>query len=241
MAAFMSGVMRMASWGSMTRYWWRPGAGSACAPINVVELVGVIAVGSWRRACVGIQSMDYTSRPGGEYSPRAPGYAVRGLTDRKPVVFRGGWRRHGRVAAAPDLGIRAVEQGPILEAENKTIGVVDSGQGVLWYDGKITGFESHAGSTPMPLRRDALATLSEIVLAMESIASKHGPKAVRSVLNGARPAVSDRLITVDQMYVESPVVYSTGWTLGDRTADVHLPVYAPSLVFISGVPNAGCC
>jgi N-carbamoyl-L-amino-acid hydrolase len=33
----------------------------------------------------------------------------------------------------------------------------------------------------MPLRRDALATLSEIVLAMESIASKHGPRAVGTV------------------------------------------------------------
>src|ERR1700687_4178076 len=74
-----------------------------------------------------------------------------------------------------------IEQGPILEAEGKTIGVVDSGQGVLWYDGQITGFESHAGSTPMPLRRDALATLSEIVLAMERIARKHGPKAVGTV------------------------------------------------------------
>jgi len=74
-----------------------------------------------------------------------------------------------------------IEQGPILEAEGKTIGVVDSGQGVLWYDGKITGFESHAGSTPMPLRRDALATLAEIVLAMESIARKHGPKAVGTI------------------------------------------------------------
>jgi N-carbamoyl-L-amino-acid hydrolase len=74
-----------------------------------------------------------------------------------------------------------IEQGPILEAEGKTIGVVDSGQGVLWYDGRITGFESHAGSTPMPLRRDALATLSEIVLAMESIAKKHGPNAVGTV------------------------------------------------------------
>ncbi|MBV8926113.1 MAG: Zn-dependent hydrolase [Bradyrhizobium sp.] len=74
-----------------------------------------------------------------------------------------------------------IEQGPLLEAEGKTIGVVDSGQGVLWYDGKITGFESHAGSTPMPLRRDALATLSEIVLAMESIASKHGPNAVGTI------------------------------------------------------------
>src|SRR5260221_4025729 len=74
-----------------------------------------------------------------------------------------------------------IEQGPILEAEGKTIGVVDSGQGVLWYDGKITGFESHAGSTPMPLRRDALATLAEIVLAMESIATKHGPRAVGTI------------------------------------------------------------
>jgi beta-ureidopropionase / N-carbamoyl-L-amino-acid hydrolase len=74
-----------------------------------------------------------------------------------------------------------IEQGPILEAEGKTIGVVDSGQGVLWYDGKIIGFESHAGSTPMPLRRDALATLSEIVLAMEAIAKKHGPNAVGTI------------------------------------------------------------
>src|SRR6201988_3772888 len=74
-----------------------------------------------------------------------------------------------------------IEQGPILEAEGKTIGVVDSGQGVLWYDGKITGFESHAGTTPMPLRRDALATLSEIVLAMESIAKQHGPQAVGTI------------------------------------------------------------
>jgi N-carbamoyl-L-amino-acid hydrolase len=74
-----------------------------------------------------------------------------------------------------------IEQGPILEAEGKTIGVVDSGQGVLWYDGEITGFESHAGSTPMSLRRDALATLSEIVLAMERIAAKHGPMAVGTI------------------------------------------------------------
>ena len=74
-----------------------------------------------------------------------------------------------------------IEQGPLLEAENKTIGVVDRGQGIVWYDGKVTGFESHAGTTPMPLRRDALATLSEIVLAMERVAKKHGPRAVGTI------------------------------------------------------------
>ncbi len=87
-----------------------------------------------------------------------------------------------------------IEQGPILEAEGKTIGVVDSGQGVLWYDGKIVGFESHAGSTPMPLRRDALATLSEIVLAMESIANKHSPNAVGTVGEAVIAAPSRNVI-----------------------------------------------
>src|SRR6185437_11639189 len=59
-----------------------------------------------------------------------------------------------------------IEQGPLLEAENKTIGVVDRGQGITWYDGKIVGFESHAGTTPMPLRRDAMGALAEVALSV---------------------------------------------------------------------------
>jgi N-carbamoyl-L-amino-acid hydrolase len=74
-----------------------------------------------------------------------------------------------------------IEQGPILEAENKTIGVVDHAQGLIWYNGTVTGFASHAGATPMPLRRDALATLSEVVLAVEKLARDHGPNAVGTV------------------------------------------------------------
>ena len=73
-----------------------------------------------------------------------------------------------------------IEQGPILERENKTIGVVERGQGILWYDGRITGFERHA-STPMEYRQDALVALSEIVLAVERIASAHAPQAVATV------------------------------------------------------------
>lgn len=74
-----------------------------------------------------------------------------------------------------------IEQGPILEREAKTIGVVERGQGILWYDGHIAGFESHAGSTPMSMRRDALATLSEIVLTAERIAKEHAPNAVCTI------------------------------------------------------------
>ena len=74
-----------------------------------------------------------------------------------------------------------IEQGPLLEAENKTIGVVDRGQGIMWYNGSIAGFASHAGTTPMPLRKDALAAFSEVVLAVERIARDLGPNAVGTI------------------------------------------------------------
>ncbi|MBB5048590.1 N-carbamoyl-L-amino-acid hydrolase [Rhodopseudomonas rhenobacensis] len=107
-----------------------------------------------------------------------------------------------------------IEQGPILEAENKTIGVVDSGQGVLWYDGKITGFESHAGSTPMQLRRDALGALSEIVLAVERIATELGPKAVGTIGEAviARPSRNvipgEIAFTIDMRSAEASIMDS---------------------------------
>lgn len=74
-----------------------------------------------------------------------------------------------------------IEQDPLLEAENKTIGVVDRGQGIMWYNGSIAGFASHAGTTPMPLRKDALAAFSEVVLAVERIARDLGPNAVGTI------------------------------------------------------------
>ena len=74
-----------------------------------------------------------------------------------------------------------IEQGPILEAEGRTIGVVEGGQGIAWFDGLITGFESHAGTTPMPRRRDALLGLAEFALAAETIALARAPSAVATI------------------------------------------------------------
>ncbi|MFT5482135.1 MAG: N-carbamoyl-L-amino-acid hydrolase [Halieaceae bacterium] len=56
-----------------------------------------------------------------------------------------------------------IEQGPILEDQGKEIGVVRLGQGMRWYNITVTGRESHAGSTPMRLRADALVIASKIV------------------------------------------------------------------------------
>ena len=74
-----------------------------------------------------------------------------------------------------------IEQGPILEAEHKDIGVVTHGQGQRWYEVKLTGFESHAGSTPMPRRRDALLGAARIVELVNKIGLKHAPNAVATV------------------------------------------------------------
>ena len=68
-----------------------------------------------------------------------------------------------------------IEQGPYLEAEEKQVGVVTGGQGQRWYNAKLTGRESHAGTTPMHLRSDALIASSKLVLKVQEIAEAHPP------------------------------------------------------------------
>jgi N-carbamoyl-L-amino-acid hydrolase len=74
-----------------------------------------------------------------------------------------------------------IEQGPILEAEGADLGFVVAGQGLRWYDVTVTGFESHAGSTPMPRRRDALLAALPIIEGIRDIAHAHAPAAVGTV------------------------------------------------------------
>lgn len=68
-----------------------------------------------------------------------------------------------------------IEQGPILEAEKKTIGVVQGIQGMRWFEITVTGSESHAGTTPMPRRRDAMLGCARIVECVHRIALDHAP------------------------------------------------------------------
>jgi beta-ureidopropionase / N-carbamoyl-L-amino-acid hydrolase len=82
-----------------------------------------------------------------------------------------------------------IEQGPILEAENKVIGVVTGAQGMRWYDVTLTGTASHAGSTPMPRRKDALVAAAKVVARLDEIARAHAPHGVATVgVIDAKPA-----------------------------------------------------
>lgn len=74
-----------------------------------------------------------------------------------------------------------IEQGPVLEAENRMIGVVTGMQGQRWYEVTVTGQEAHAGSTPMHLRHDAMVACARMVEAIHEIALNHAPLAVSTV------------------------------------------------------------
>ncbi len=74
-----------------------------------------------------------------------------------------------------------IEQGPILEDESIDVGVVTHGQGQRWYEIRLTGFESHAGSTPMPRRKDALLGAARIVELVNCIGLAKAPLGVSTV------------------------------------------------------------
>ncbi|MGA9433005.1 MAG: Zn-dependent hydrolase [Roseobacter sp.] len=74
-----------------------------------------------------------------------------------------------------------IEQGPILEAEGKDIGVVTHGQGLRWIECTVTGKESHTGSTPMHMRRNAGRGLALVTELVHEIAMKNQPNAVGAI------------------------------------------------------------
>jgi N-carbamoyl-L-amino-acid hydrolase len=74
-----------------------------------------------------------------------------------------------------------IEQGPILEDERKTIGVVLGALGQKWFDLTLRGVEAHAGPTPMHLRKDALVGAAAVVAAVNQAALGHQPHACGTV------------------------------------------------------------
>lgn len=74
-----------------------------------------------------------------------------------------------------------IEQGPVLEDEGLDVGVVTHGQGIKWVEVTIEGYESHAGTTPMPRRRDAGVGAARMIELVRKTALEHAPLAVATV------------------------------------------------------------
>lgn len=74
-----------------------------------------------------------------------------------------------------------IEQGPILEAEGKDIGVVTHGQGLWWLQVTLTGKDAHTGSTPMNMRVNAGLGMARMTELVHQIAMSHQPQAVGAI------------------------------------------------------------
>lgn len=60
-----------------------------------------------------------------------------------------------------------IEQGPVLETNQISIGVVTGGQAILWLDVETQGKAAHAGTTPMNMRKDTMVGTAEMIVAVE--------------------------------------------------------------------------
>ncbi|AHF79087.1 N-carbamyl-L-cysteine amidohydrolase (plasmid) [Sodalis praecaptivus] len=91
-----------------------------------------------------------------------------------------------------------IEQGPILEAEHIDIGVVHAAMGLRWYDATIRGFATHAGTTPLSARRDALCGFAQLTLAVEQIGHRFAPDG-RATVGMAQIAPNSRNVVPGQV------------------------------------------
>ncbi|ROM30672.1 Zn-dependent hydrolase [Pseudomonas protegens] len=98
------------------------------------------------------------------------------------ALQRTGYAGSRPLGAAVDAYFEAhIEQGPILEDNAKSIGVVSGGQAICWLDVQVEGLAAHAGTTPMPLRKDALYGAAQMILAVEQLAADFAPQGLTTV------------------------------------------------------------
>ncbi|MBT5264698.1 MAG: Zn-dependent hydrolase [Rhodospirillaceae bacterium] len=70
-----------------------------------------------------------------------------------------------------------IEQGPKLEAAGLPVGIVTDAQGQRWLEVTVTGVESHAGPTPMEIRKDALVGASRMIHLVNQVGMNNLPNA----------------------------------------------------------------
>jgi hydantoinase/carbamoylase family amidase len=109
-----------------------------------------------------------------------------------------------------------IEQGPILEAESRNIGIVQGAQAYRWFTIEVTGQESHTGTTPLFARSDALLAAAKMILHSHRTATRLGALASTGIIS-AEPGSTNTIpgtvrfsldirapadITVDALEVE---------------------------------------
>ena len=152
-------------------------------------------------------------------------------TDRDGVSFGDALKAIGYDGSEPVGGRKVgaffeahIEQGPILEREAKTIGVVTGAQGQRWYEISWTGMESHAGTTPMEGRRDALVGAAELIVALRRIGERPNGRSTVGVLESqpqSRNTIPGRVfMTVDLRHPDNDELDRMDAELRAAAADI---------------------
>lgn len=170
---------------------------------GIIGVLGGIAVlralhQSGHRTRHPIEIVNWTNEEGARFAPAmlgsgvfahvfSPDFALE-RTDYEGIRFAdalrmigaAGKEECGRHPLAAYLELH-IEQGPILETESKTIGIVTGVQGMRWYEVIVTGHSSHAGTTPMSMRKDALQAAARLMASVQEIALNRPPDAVGTI------------------------------------------------------------
>ena len=139
-----------------------------------------------------IEVVNWTNEEGSRFAPAMVSSGVFGKaiekdwaqsrTDRDGVTFAAaleaiGYRGEQRCGEHPLSAFFElhIEQGPILEAEERDIGIVTGVQAMRWYEVTISGQDAHTGATPMHLRKNALLGAARMVDAVDAVGQNHAP------------------------------------------------------------------
>ena len=118
-----------------------------------------------------------------------------------------------------------IEQGPILEAEAKTIGVVQGAQAQRWYEVTLTGQDAHAGTTPMDRRHDALVAAALIITEINRIGLAYSDARATVGLmqvgpNSRNTIPGSAFFTVDLRHPAEDVLSAMGTELREYAAGI---------------------
>jgi N-carbamoyl-L-amino-acid hydrolase len=113
-----------------------------------------------------------------------------------------------------------IEQGPVLEDTKTTIGVVQGALGQRWFDVVFTGQDSHAGPTPMELRKDALIAASRLVLEVNRIATTY-PDYARGTVGHMRVKPNSRNVVPGEVRMTVDLRNAKDTTLTRMTQDLE--------------------
>ena len=118
-----------------------------------------------------------------------------------------------------------IEQGPILESEGKSVGIVTGVQGIRWYDLVLTGQETHAGPSPMKFRRDPVRRALTLLTQVYALADKYEPDARVTIGElVARPGVRNTVpgtlrIAIDLRHPQADVLQAMDTDLRAMVAE----------------------